>query len=78
MSTVLWCDKGDHAFKAGVPGALHFTGTQTDEDGRQVDMTQDICPEHNPYAPVKLRENAERKTLTAKAEEELNTERPYL
>lgn len=72
MSTVLWCDKGEHAFKAGMPGAAHFTGTQTDEDGRQIDVVQDMCPMHNPYAPANLREEAERKALTAMAESELN------
>lgn len=81
MSSVLWCDKGDHPFKAGMPGALHFSGTQTGEDGRTEDLTQDICPQHNPYAPTKLREDAERRTLTAKVEEELNSDtnvHPYL
>jgi hypothetical protein len=49
MSNVLWCDPGDHAFKAGSPGALHFQGTETDENGRTVSSEVDACAKHNPF-----------------------------
>jgi hypothetical protein len=71
MSSVLWCDTGNHAFKAGSPGAAHFEGTQTDADGVPQTMTQDVCAEHNPYAPAAEKEKAERLRLTAQAESEL-------
>lgn len=71
MSSVLWCDKGDHAFKAGVPGAAHFEGTQTDENGVQQSITQDVCPEHNPYAPTAVKDAAQLRRLTSAAESEL-------
>lgn len=71
MSTVLWCDNGNHAFKAGIPGAAHFEGTQTNGEGATVSMSQDVCPEHNPYAPADIKEEFQRKRLTAEAETEL-------
>ncbi len=71
MSRFLWCDPGDHPFKAGTPGSAHFQGTQTDQNGAQQTLTQDVCPEHNPYATIEQKENAERKRLTREAAAEL-------
>lgn len=49
MSSVLWCDRGDHAFKAGSPGAVHFQGTETDEHGVEHTTNVDACVKHNPF-----------------------------
>lgn len=49
MSRVLWCDQGEHAFKADSPGSLHFEGTGYDETGKQVQQDMDACAEHNPF-----------------------------
>lgn len=46
MSSVKWCDPGNHAFKAGVPGSQSFRGTTTDENGLPVTMEMDACPNH--------------------------------
>lgn len=48
MSKVAWCDQGDHAFKAGEPGSLSFTGTGFDENGTPVRQEMDSCAKHNP------------------------------
>jgi hypothetical protein len=72
MSNVLWCDPGNHAFKAGAAGSIHFQGSQIDDDGKTVTVDTDACAEHNPHAPKATRENAERMRLTAEAEQELN------
>lgn len=72
MSSVLWCDPGNHAFKAGSPGAIHLNGTQQDENGIQVSIDTDACGEHNPYAPKAVQEQEQRYRLTAEAEAELN------
>jgi hypothetical protein len=73
MSNVTWCDRGDHAFKAASPGSARYTIEQPDENGETLRMTQDACPEHNPYAPAKASKEAERKRLTAEVEAELMT-----
>jgi hypothetical protein len=71
MSSVLWCDKGDHAFNAKAPGSAHFEGTQIDENGANVFVTQDICAEHNPNAPVSTQHRAQLTRLTNEASDEL-------
>lgn len=48
MSTVLWCDYGNHAFKRGTPGSASFNATNIDEDGVSVPVTMDACSDHNP------------------------------
>lgn len=70
MSKVLWCDRGDHAFKADAPGSTTLTGEQVDDNGVRVRVEEDICPEHNPFLKAK-REREEKAALTAKAEAEL-------
>ena len=47
MSNVLWCDPGDHAFKAGMPGSQRFNGTVIGEDGESITQLMDACPEHS-------------------------------
>lgn len=49
MSKVLWCDRGDHAFKAGSPGSSTFEGTMVDDNGVTQRVTEDVCAEHNPF-----------------------------
>lgn len=49
MSKVLWCDPGHHAFKAGAPGAIHFQGTETDDNGLDHSTDVDACGSHNPF-----------------------------
>jgi hypothetical protein len=72
MSSVLWCDPGNHAFKAGSPGSVHFQGTQVNGDGADESVNTDACAVHNPYAPKDVKEREEKKMLTAQVEEELN------
>lgn len=48
MSNVLWCDPGNHAFKSGARGSLHWSGTQVGEDGRHQTVDMDACVDHNP------------------------------
>jgi ribosomal protein L37AE/L43A len=45
VSTVLWCDAGDHAFKGGRPGSQSVQGTEINEEGNAVSVQQDVCPE---------------------------------
>jgi hypothetical protein len=47
MSKVAWCDPGDHAFKANSPGAMSFTGQQTDENGYPQTINMDVCGVHS-------------------------------
>lgn len=49
VSKVMWCDRGDHPFKAGAPGSSTFEGTMVDEDGVTQRVTEDVCAEHNPF-----------------------------
>jgi len=49
MSTVLWCDPGNHAFKKGAPGSLHFEGELVNEEtGMTENQSMDACVDHNP------------------------------
>jgi hypothetical protein len=54
MSNVLWCDYGDHAFKAGAPGSGDFEGTYYAEDGTPVREKRHACGEHNPMNAPKV------------------------
>lgn len=71
MSNVMWCDPGDHSFKANAPGSVHFQGTQVDENGIRQTVDTDACAEHNPYAPESTKDDVQRRRLTAQAEAEL-------
>lgn len=51
MSAVAWCDPGDHAFKAGVPGSQSFNGTVVNEEGQRVERRMDVCPDHAFQSP---------------------------
>lgn len=48
MSTVTWCDPGNHAFKTSAPGSVHFEGAETDENGRETNTSIDACVDHRP------------------------------
>jgi hypothetical protein len=72
MSKVLWCDPGDHPFKADAPGSATLQGSQVDDNGMRQEVTQDVCVTHNPYASQTAKDNAVRAQLTAAAETELN------
>lgn len=47
VSAVKWCDKGNHAFKAGEPGSQSFTGTNRNDDGSEETVHLDMCAEHS-------------------------------
>lgn len=47
MSNVLWCDPGDHPFKAGMPGSQRFNGTTIGEEGEVINALMDACPDHS-------------------------------
>lgn len=49
MSKVLWCDPGNHAFKAGSPGSIHFQGSSVGDNGEQINSDVDACIDHNPF-----------------------------
>ena len=80
MSAVLWCDLGNHAFKAGMPGSAQLTGTITNDEGRQETVTQDSCAVHNytNYNSGKVTQGAIDQQATANASDELNQIHPYL
>lgn len=46
MGVALWCDPGDHPFKGGVPGSQSYVGTEVNDDGKEVQVTMNVCPEH--------------------------------
>lgn len=48
MSTVAWCDYGDHPFKNGEEGSGHFDGSEV-VDGRTINKVMDACSKHNPF-----------------------------
>jgi hypothetical protein len=50
MSSVVWCDPGNHAFKAGTRGSQSMTGTEYDDNGNPAQVRMDICPEHTQKA----------------------------
>src|ERR1700750_575566 len=43
MSSVVWCDYGNHAFKANAPGSAHFNGTEVGENGLTETVSMDAC-----------------------------------
>jgi len=47
MSAVAWCNPGNHAFEAGIPGSESGTMTVRDEEGQPITKTFDACPEHS-------------------------------
>lgn len=47
MSTVAWCDYGDHAFKKGEDDSASFNGTEF-QGGVPVQTVMDACGKHNP------------------------------
>jgi hypothetical protein len=49
VSNVLWCDLGDHPFKAGQPGSTHYAGNNIDDAGNVQTATIDACAIHNPF-----------------------------
>lgn len=49
MSNVLWCDPGNHAFKANEPGSVHYQGTAYEKDGSRHEADVDACSQHNPF-----------------------------
>lgn len=69
MSQVLWCDYGDHAYKASEPGSVSFSGQQYDENGVSQQMQMHACRKHNPMGH--MYEQAELKVLTDKAAKDL-------
>jgi hypothetical protein len=46
MSTALWCDPGEHAFKGGEPGSQSFDGSRVNEDGHATNVRVDVCAKH--------------------------------
>lgn len=64
VSKVVWCDYGDHAFKAGMPGSASFDASEVDEEtGGTIRTTMDACGEHN---PLNVQRQAARYGLTTK------------
>jgi len=64
VSTVKWCDYGDHAFKNGQPGSGVFDGTEYDEEGLPHKITMDACAEHN---PMNIQRAAAKYSITTEA-----------
>jgi hypothetical protein len=54
LSSAAWCDKGNHAFKAGEDGSE--SGTMTvNRNGQKVTVQRDVCAEHATFsAPAAL------------------------
>lgn len=69
MSGAMWCDPGNHAFKNGAEGSVHFQGTQTGEGGRTETVNIDACAAHNPY---NSNSDVQLKALESAASEELH------
>lgn len=46
MGVALWCDPGDHPFKGGIPGSQSYVGTEVNDDGKEVQVQMNVCPEH--------------------------------
>lgn len=69
MSNVLWCDNGDHAYKAGQPGSISFNAEQYDENGAVQQVKQHACADHNPFK--KQYQEAQLAALTEQAADEL-------
>lgn len=65
MSQVMWCDPGNHAVKADVPGSARYMIEQVVEDSPEFRedtygrsnpvkrLDQFACPEHNPANAMK-------------------------
>lgn len=72
VSTVKWCDPGDHAFKANTPGAMSFTGQQNDENGIPQTVQMDVCGVHsgNIFATPQQQENARLRELESRYRQE--------
>lgn len=66
VSTVLWCDSGNHAFKAGRPGSQSVQGSEINEEGISVSVQQDVCPE---CATAARKRRAVREIQAVKVEE---------
>jgi hypothetical protein len=49
MSSVTWCDPGNHAFKTGEPGSAHWEANTVGEDGAHTNGSMDACGKHNPF-----------------------------
>lgn len=60
MSKVLWCDRGDHPFKAGALGSSNFEGTMIDDNGINQHVSEDVCADHNPLNAAKREAEARR------------------
>lgn len=54
MANVLWCDPGNHPYKADEPGSFSGTGVVYLPDGKQENRRQDVCAEHNPANPHRV------------------------
>ncbi len=80
MSSVLWCDPGDHAFKSNAPGSVHFEGEERDENGTLVSTSIDACVLHRPDRKPNPNSDAVRQALTIEAANELRDTQvhPYL
>lgn len=46
VSTVVWCDLGDHAFKADSPGSQSLNVVQRGDDGEEKRVMMDMCAKH--------------------------------
>jgi hypothetical protein len=79
MSSVKWCDPGDHAFKAGMEGSASFQGTQM-VNGVTESITQDMCPKHNPMRaePETVRRELEKAYPVPTDDDDKSNIHPYL
>lgn len=49
VSNVSWCDTGNHAFRTGSPGSVHWQGEEVGDDGSTTCADMDACGDHNPF-----------------------------
>jgi hypothetical protein len=56
VSTVSWCDPGNHPFKAGAPGSVDYTASVVNAEGRRETLVMDACADHSPFNPPEAKQ----------------------
>lgn len=68
MSSVRWCDNGDHPFRAGLPGAQSGVVQEINDDGVPVMKEIDVCPDHTQKGIARASMAAEKRRKELDAE----------